>query len=973
MTSTKPKKPKDKLGRQSLETEQLGVVKGLTPFEDITHLAGIASISLGGRKNVGAIILKKKEDIQIRFCFDIQGIHPSLPEEQILPIFENIEGGLKELPERETLTIHIGSFTDDTFRQQELKKVEKQCDLEQLTLLMRSERLRARELTLAGVRKNKFLRFWCTYTVLAAENSKSNDPIEKTIKQLQTYWQGFTGEIHAVRHQRIETILKDSFTSGFQMWEQIISNTMGLSAKVLTASDIWEVIWNQFNRSEVPPIPNRLILDETGLKEEQTSDFHIKHLVLENEQSVPFLDRSWVKLQNKYIGVLQFSEKPQGWVDEYDQLRYLWEVISKEKISDTEIICQLSKANQGLAKTALQRITKQSITSSAMSADKGSIDVKANMNIEEAVRAQETILLGSIPIHTAVVFCIYRSSRQKLDEACRYISSCFLRPAVVDREIEYAWKTWSQTVPIIWENLLTKPFNRRLPYFSSEVPGIMPLVRTSTGDKSGFELIAEEGGTPVHLDLYTQHKNLAVFGTTRAGKSVLVAGLLTPALAQGIPVIALDYPKPDGSSTFTDYTQLMGEEGAYFDITKEANNLFELPDLRGYEPELIKERMTDFKEFLKSTLMTMVLGTNRANVSPTMISNIESILTLGIETFFNDDDIKLRYKLAFESGVGTSEWNDIPTLQDFYNFCSPGYIKLDSIANNSKDILDALDQIRLRIKFWLNSRVGQSVAKPSSFRTDARLLVFALRSLGSETDAAILALSAYAAALRRALSSKASIFFLDEAPILFNFESIAELIGRLCANGAKAGIRVILSAQEPESIFQSKSAPQIFANLTTRLIGRIQTSAVDPFIARFKYPSEIISRNSTEAFFPKRESIYSQWLLDDNGKLTFCRYYPAYCLLAAVANNPNEQELRTLYLTKYKQNPMLGMVKFSEAYVGMIRQEEPTEETKELLNSTNKKFVINDVQPIEQPTENNQEALNLVSKNTVVNVQAIEE
>ena len=325
-----------------------------------------------------------------------------------------------------------------------------------------------------------------------------------------------------------------------------------------------------------------------------------------------------------------------------------------------------------------------------------------------------------------------------------------------------------------------------------------------------------------------------------------------------------------------------------------------------------------------------------------------------------------------ESGVGTSEWNDIPTLQDFYNFCSPGYIKLDSIANNSKDILDALDQIRLRIKFWLNSRVGQSVAKPSSFRTDARLLVFALRSLGSETDAAILALSAYAAALRRALSSKASIFFLDEAPILFSFESIAELIGRLCANGAKAGIRVILSAQEPESIFQSKSAPKIFANLTTRLIGRIQTSAVDPFIARFKYPSEIISRNSTEAFFPKRESIYSQWLLDDNGKLTFCRYYPAYCLLAAVANNPNEQELRTLYLTKYKQNPMLGMVKFSEAYIWMIRQEEPTEETKELLNSTTKKFVIN-VQPVEQPTENNQEALNLVGKNTELNVQAIEE
>lgn len=938
MTSTKrkPTKITEKIGKQSLETEQFGVVKGLTPFEDITHLAGIASISLAGRKNIGALILKKNEDIQIRFCFDIQGIHPSLPEEQILPIFENIEGGLKELPAGESLTIHMGSFTDDTFRQQELREIEKKCDLEQLQLLVRSERLRARELTQAGTRKNKFLRFWCSYTVLSSEDSKTNDPIEKAIKQLQTTWQSFTGEIHEVRHQRIETILRNSFTSGFQMWEQVISTTMGLSTKTLTSNDIWEVIWNQFNRSEPIPIPNPIILDDEGLREEQTSDFHIRHLILENEQSVPFPDRSWVKLQDKYIGVLQFSEKPQGWVDEYDQLRYLWEVLSREKVSDTEIICQLTKANQGLAKTAVQRITKQSITSSAMSADKGSIDVKANMNIEEAVKAQETMLRGAIPIHSAVVFCVHRDTRNKLDEACKYLSSCFLRPAVVDREIEYAWKTWFQTTPIIWENLLGKPINRRLLYFSSEVPGLMPLVRTATGDKSGFELIAEEGGTPVHLDLYKQHKNLAVFGTTRAGKSVLVAGLLTPALAQGIPVIALDYPKPDGSSTFTDYTQFMGVEGAYFDITKEANNLFELPDLRGYEPDIIKERMTDFKEFLKTTLMTMVLGTNPIGVSPIMVSNIESVITLGIETFFNDDDIKLRYKLALEAGVGTQEWSDIPTLQDFYNFCSPGFIKLDSIANNSTEILGALDQVRLRLKFWLNNRVGQSIARPSSFRTDALLLVFALRSLSSEADAAVLALSAYAAALRRALSSPKSIFFLDEAPILFSFESIAELIGRLCANGAKAGIRVILSAQEPESIFQSKSAPKIFANLTTRLIGRIQTSAVDPFIARFKYPSEIISRNSTEAFFPKKENIYSQWLLDDNGKLTFCRYYPAYCLLAAVANNPDEQELRTLYINKYKHNPMLGMVKFSEAYVRMVRGEEPNQETKELLAAKNK-------------------------------------
>jgi len=929
---TKSKKS-EKLGKQSLETEQISVVKTLIPFEDIIHLAGICDLNLGGRKGIGALILKKKEDIQIKFCFDCLGIHPNLASEQILPIFEGIEGGLKEIPEAESLTIHLGSFTSDYARQQELRTIEDKCKIDQLKLLIRSERLRIKELTKLGTRKNKFLRLWCTYTV-SEDDSKSSDFIEAILRKLEKGWYKFTGEIHGFNNTRIENILKNSFNDGFLLWESILGNKMKLGIRALSAEEIWEVIWQQFNYSEPPAIPNPLTISESnGLVESQTSDFHIRHHLLENEASVPFFDRRWVKIQDKYIGALNFSQKPGGWVDEQAQLRYLWELISRDSIFDTEIFCQLTKANQGITKTNLQRLTKQSITSTTLSSEKGSIDVKAGMNIESAVEAQKTIYKGNVVVHSAVVFLVHRKSTRELDEACRYLGSYFLRPAVVDRETEYAWKVWLQCCPFVWEPLLTKPFNRRLPYFSNEAPGLMPLIRTATGDRAGFELIASEGGTPVHLDLYQSHKNLAVFGATRSGKSVLVAGILTPALAQDIPVVALDYPKPDGTSTFTDYTKLMGEDGAYFDISKESNNLFELPDLRGMDAELIGERLNDFKEFLKSTLMTMIIGTSMIGVSPSMVTNIESIVALTLKTFFNDDEIKLRYKAALEAGVGTKAWEDTPTLHDFYQYCSAAFIKLDSIASNSREILEALEQIRLRLNYWLTTRVGQSISRPSSFKTDAKLLVFALRNLSSEADAAILALSAYAAALRRALSSKASIFFLDEAPILFQFDSIAELIGRLCANGAKSGIRVILSAQEPESIYQCKASAKIFANITTRLVGRIQTSAVDPFIERFKYPHEIIRVNSTEAFYPKKEGIYSQWLLDDNGKLTFCRFYPAYCLLAAVANNPHEQELRTLFLKKYQNNPLLGLVKFSEDYIRMIREEELSLEAQQLLKS----------------------------------------
>ena len=179
-------------------------------------------------------------------------------------------------------------------------------------------------------------------------------------------------------------------------------------------------------------------------------------------------------------------------------------------------------------------------------------------------------------------------------------------------------------------------------------------------------------------------------------------------------------------------------------------------------------------------------------------------------------------------------------------------------------------------------------------------------------------MSAYSAALRRALSSPASIFFIDEAPILFEFEQISDLVGRICANGAKAGIRVILSGQDPDTIAKSKAASKILQNLSTRLIGRIQPVAVDSFVNILKYPKEIIARNATESFFPRKEGIYSQWLLDDNGIYTFCRYYPGYEQLAVVANNPDEQTGRQEAMQKYNDK-YEGLSKFARQLVAALR------------------------------------------------------
>ena len=508
-----------------------------------------------------------------------------------------------------------------------------------------------------------------------------------------------------------------------------------------------------------------------------------------------------------------------------------------------------------------------------------------------------------------------------MDEACRQIENYFLRPAWVVRETAIAWKIWLQTLPIVQEKLLAVPFNRRHVYLSKELPGLIPLVTTLSPDRDGLELIGEDGGTPVYVDLFKpEGKHLGVFGTTRSGKSVLVSGILTHALARNVPVVALDYPKPDGTSTFTDYTNFVEDLGAYFDVGAEAVNLFERPDLSALPPEEQVRRFEDYKDFLSGCLVAMVSGTN---TDETLKTTIRTVLYCILNRFFSDSTILERYERAEREGFGSVDWQEIPTLRDYLTFCTLDEIgKLLQLEEgvNWNQVPKALEQIRLRLTYWANSRVGKAISAPSTVPADAMLMVFALRQVSQSEDAAILSLVAYAAALRRAMASPMSIFFIDESPILFQFPDIAQLVAMLCANGAKAGIRVIITAQDPNTIAATRVASQIFQNLSTRLIGRIQRTATPSFQEIFGYPLEIISQ--CERFLPNKQGVFTQWLLDDNGTFTFCRYYPAYVQLGVVANNPDEQAIRAEYLKRYADK-YEAIAFFSQLLVRSLRSQTP--------------------------------------------------
>jgi len=306
----------------------------------------------------------------------------------------------------------------------------------------------------------------------------------------------------------------------------------------------------------------------------------------------------------------------------------------------------------------------------------------------------------------------------------------------------------------------------------------------------------------------------------------------------------------------------------------------------------------------------MIVGANKRKELPVSVEVIESILKLSLSKFFQDDSIINRYERAFVEGISSPAWQNMPTLSDFILFCRAESLNLSQIGTQSKQ---ALEFIELRLASWVQSPgLGESISQPSTFRSDAPLLVFALTNLGDDNEAAVIALSVYLAALRRAFASETSLVVVDEAPVLFQFDSISNLIGRLFATGAGAGVRVVLTGQDPNTIKSSKAGEQIFQNMSTKMVGRIQNSAVGSFEKIFGYPHELISKNASESFFPKREGIYSQWLLDNNGKFTFCRYYPPLILLALVASNPDEQIARAKVLNLYPHDQLKAIAEFSK-------------------------------------------------------------
>jgi hypothetical protein len=887
--------------------------EGFTPVEKLVDLVALGQIN-HPELSCGFYVLQRKNTYRCVFGFKTPGIHAHQSPQDFAQAWEGLVTLGRELPAGGRLQVRLSSFREDQSRLAALQALRKNIRSQPLDWLMAGEQERTAELAAEGRRRQIEVNLFASWSEWSAQ-TEARDWIDRVALSAHDWWLHYLGEAEADQKAQIQRLTQQAFVHCRQ-WLNILNLGARLDVQPMQSDELMAWTWKQFNDTPTPPIPKQFRWDGHALSVESHGELTFGSALFETP---PRLSPEQISLRSsdgkiRHGAVMVWDEKPAGFIDASQQLRYLWQLIARSEVQDTEIVVELSTLNEQTSRDNAMRLQRQATSGLKLSQNQGKlIDVAQQMKLEEAAELEKAFIQGSRPLYLAVAVLVWRSDAQTLPDSCRFISSFFHRPARLVREVSYAWKIYLQSLPFTWDALLVNPFDRRLELLDEEAPGFLPLVCVHGSDRDGIEWISEEGFNPIWLDLYERHRNLALFGTTRSGKSVVLEVLIRHALARGIPVVAMDFPKPDGSSTFSDYTAFLG--GAYFDVGRHCLNLFELPDLRSLKAELRKERLEEFQEFLVSALMVMVLG--RTLDDPLLSQTVRSVLQLAINAFFADRSIRERYDQAIRGGVGSEAWKLYPSLPELMPFIDPERLGLDSGHLGA-----AFEQIRLRLNYWLGSRVGQKLSQPSTVCADSPLLVFALRNVSNEEDMAVLALANYAAALRRALATPASLFILDEAPILFECAEIANLVARLCANGAKAGVRVILSAQDPDTIEKAPNSSKIFQNLGTRLIGRIEANAIPSFARIFGYSEASLARNATAQFFPNSREIFSRWLIDDRGTLIPARYYPCYRALAVVANNPDEQKSRSAFLaavgTRYPDT-LTALADFSRHYVQTLR------------------------------------------------------
>ena len=365
---------------------------------------------------------------------------------------------------------------------------------------------------------------------------------------------------------------------------------------------------------------------------------------------------------------------------------------------------------------------------------------------------------------------------------------------------------------------------------------------------------------------------------------------------------------PDGDDSSSLEDRCLLQNGSHVNCNRESFNVLGIPralllDSVSLSATQRAERFKVLQGFWLTLLM--ILG-GPTQEEKQLVQVTRDLLGLAIDLYLSDPDIQQRYYAAAVNGFGSEAWQQTPTLHDFVKFSKRYKLQhhLQRIQGAVDEALDLID-LRLSRKSDPTTVIGAAIARPSTVDIESTLLtVFSLSGLelGSE-EALAYTSGAYASAIQKSLSHPISHVIIEEAQKAAEEPGVVQMMSDIVTRYGKAGVRLGLITNSFHKVAQSQAGRDLLDNITTKFVGPITESSLAGLSQTLNIPMDMIERCASPSFYTDPRKGKSNWLLVDNGRHTYCSFYPGWVSAALSASNSNERSARRRFMDVIADRP----------------------------------------------------------------------
>ena len=857
-------------------------------------------------KNIGFYLLRRGPQVMIIFCWKVEGYDPAMTGDEALSILTSATDALNQLPKDIDLKAYQDINTSSSSyqkAQQELLNDERDV-LSQKIIVSRIDK--GKQLETEGRIQNNNLLVFAKYRLPLGQNFAVK---QNWLDDLLSQTQPIVGMLRGQKFDSTsawEKVLNSAYHYAYRKVNNLLSSNKGFGLKVnsLNVFQLWARDYLELHNPPVVPIPQYIVYNRNGLQppiiNSGTHALGTLFEPIEGVNVVPHFDSNHIYFphNNKFaafVRVGQIQKFPQEKEDvALGYMRYLWSVVAdKLAITDCRIISELTADRSGFEVVQLDRIISNSVKREALAAKKQTVDVVAMRRREQAVEARDLLEDNNIPFWVSLGIWLYRDTKEALEQdisnLCQEIPS-----AAVERVENCIENIWFQSKVFEWEAFLTKPNHRRQKYYSFQSVPLLPLIKTKNINRRGMMFLTRELNTPVYLDIANKKNHTGIFAKSGAGKSNVILEMLFEYIIHEQLVVLFDFPRPDGTSTYTvliPLLQKLGVKAAYHNVRENTINIIELPDLRSATSEKnYQERWNDIFKAHVRLLCAIVMGTSK---NPDREILVNSLLTDCYSDFHDRDEIKKQYAEAIAGGYGSPAYQKMPIYENFVDFAEEWFDHYITRKQkiNSELSRETIDLILIQLRGILKTSLGRSINGISSFNTNVDVLVIGLTDVSQDLDSLLYAMTGLNALYRGAFSSKRSLLGIDEGTILYKFHFFARETGIVPVHGRKWGCNFLVAAQEVKTIKESVVGGEIFENLDNIFCGWIESTAINKMVD-LEFRRSILKLYATEAFKPSEELLQSYWYLKRGDRHLEITHAPSELLLALGATEPEEEVVR---------------------------------------------------------------------------------